>query len=87
MNTTTTTNIRTFIVKYVPFTEKKPARVLINDLRLKQSTFISYNDSEYSHIQDIAKDYLEKRGIKIEMQSEGKGYIMLHTNDFKTAIK
>lgn len=82
-----TPNIRTIIVKYIHASLKKPARIQLTDLRRKQTKFISYHDSEHDRSEDVAKEYLEKRGIKIDSQSEGSGYMMLHTSNFQTAIK
>lgn len=83
-----TENIRTFIVKFMAPTNTKPARVLINDLRHRKTRIISYHDSSSDRVEEIAKEYLEtKRGIKIKNQSEGAGYMMLHTDDFRTPLK
>jgi hypothetical protein len=80
-------NIRTFIVKYVPSTESKPARILITDLRHKASKTISYHEFDGRDIAERAEKYLKTKGIRISFQSEGSQYSMLHTEDFVRPIK
>lgn len=82
-----TENLRTFVAKYVPQTDTKPSRVLINDLRFRKSVVISYHASKETATEKVAAEYLEKRGIKIEFFSEAKGYMMLHSKNFTDQIK
>lgn len=82
-----TETIRTFVAKYVPQTNTKPARVLITDLRFRKSVVISYHASKHTATEKVAAEYLEQKGIKIEYFSEAKGYMMLHSKNFNTQIK
>lgn len=80
-------NTRTILVKFMPCTNTKPDRILINDLRHKKSKIISSDQYEGRDITEQAANYLKERGIKVDSQSEGTGYMMLHTDDFVTQIK
>lgn len=80
-------NMRTFIVKYLGYTDKKPDRISITDLRYKKTKIIYPSQYNSRDMSDMASQYLNSIGIKIDSQSEGNGYMMLHTSDFKTQIK
>ena len=82
-----TENIRTFVAKYMPQTNTKPARVLITDLRFRKSVVISYHASKETASEKVAAEYREQKGIKIEYFSEAKDYMMLHSKNFETQIK
>jgi len=78
-------NLRAFDIKFLGATDTRGARVSINDLRHDKKIIISY-DYEFNSIYEIAKNHLEKIGIKILYCVESKkGYILL-TDDFATQI-
>ena len=57
-------NIRVFKIKYLGPTNTRRARVKIIDERFKKSKTIDF-DFQYNDISNIAKNYLEKKGIYI----------------------
>jgi len=63
-------------------TNTKPSRVKIYDNRFKTYRYASYNNTELERQEDIAVEYLEKRGIICEVVSEGKKGFLLLTSNF-----
>lgn len=77
-------NLRAFEVVYIPYTDKKPARIKIVDLRNNKKIIIDYNDEDVSN---TAENFLKSKGIEIMGCSVNrKGYILTSKN-FITMIK
>jgi hypothetical protein len=69
-------------VVYKGATNSRGARVLIKDLLNNKRKLIDYDYSK-NNAGEIAKDYLENRGVKIEFVNEAKDGYYLLTSDFK----
>lgn len=82
------TNLRSFTVTYLPWTNTKPARVSIYDNRHRKRKIISYHNDSSKHIghEEEAADYLKSIGIRIVYQSQGKKGFILLTRDFVTQL-
>lgn len=79
-------NLRAFEIKYLPPTNLKGSRVLINDLRHKKRVIIAY-DYDFNNCKYPAVKFLNDKKIKILYSVEiEKGFILL-TDDFATQIK
>ena len=81
------TNVRTFIVKTIGPSNSKPARIVINDLRMRKTIVIKEDQESSATFYQQAIDRLVAMGIPIQNQSEGKGYMMLHSDNFTNQIK
>jgi hypothetical protein len=81
------TNIRTFLLKYIPATNTKPSRLRITDTRFCTSVIISRGDGNQFH--DDAITYINKRGIDINFMSwnEKSNETYLHSLNFVTQLK
>jgi len=80
-------NLRVFHVKYLPYTDKSPARIRIKDHRHDKSVVISHYHEVFDQTLDVARDYLSTRGIEPEFMAEMEDGYLLLTTDFKTQIK
>ena len=79
-------NMRSFTVTHIPWTNTKPARVRIYDNRNKKYVYASYHETSLDRQEDIAHEYLLKRGIHCTVLSEGKKGFILLTDNFETQI-
>ena len=80
------TNLRSFTVRHVPWSDKKPSRVLLYDNRNKKLKYLSYTNTKLDRVEDVAKDYLNSIGIPVPFLSEGKKGFLLLTRNFTTQI-
>lgn len=80
-------NLRSFTVTYHGWTNTKPSRVKIHDNRNDLYVWVSCHDSKSDRMEEIAREYLEARGIKISYLSQGKRGFILLTYNFETSIK
>ena len=85
-NTMTETRYRTFKAVYHGPTNTRGSRVTIKDLRRNKSVSIPY-DYQFNNAEDIAKDYLVRRGIAITGLAMLDNECLLLSEDFKTEIK
>jgi len=84
------TNLRSFSVNYVPWTNTKPARVRIYDNRNNVYLFIPYFSNEgedNDRVENIAHQYLRTKGIECSYLSQNKKGFLLLTHNFETQIK
>ena len=91
MNTTTArketeTRYRTFEAVYHGPTNSKGSRVTIKDLRRGVSKTVSY-DYTFNNAEDIARDYLEKKGIAITGLAMLNNSCLLLSENFTTELK
>lgn len=68
-----------------PATNTRPTRVKIKDLRHEKSIILSYTEHDQS-MEDLAIDYLEKKGINITALAMGKNEVNLLSEDFATQM-
>lgn len=80
-----TNRFRAFQVSCVPATNTRPTRVKIKDLRHEKQIVLSYG-FEHSNMEDLALDYLEKKGINISALAMGKNEFSLLSEDFATQM-
>lgn len=80
-----TNRFRAFQVSCVPATNTRPTRVKIKDLRHEKSIILSYTE-HYQSMEDLAIDYLEKKGINISALAMGKNELNLLSEDFATQM-
>jgi hypothetical protein len=80
-----TNRFRPFEVSCVPATNTRPTRVKIKDLRHEKSIILSYTAHD-QNMEDLALDYLNKKGIKISALAMGKNEFSLLSEDFATQM-
>lgn len=81
-------HLRSFTVTYVPQTDTKTSRVKIYDNRFDAACYRSLTDiAKISPTLEVAREYLEARGIKIDSFSMGKKGYILSTRNFETQLK
>lgn len=74
-------NLRSFTVTHKAMTNTKPAKVRIYDNRFQRVYYASYYDTPLDRQEEIAEQWLNKRGVNILYQSQGKkGFILLTDN-------
>ena len=74
-------NLHTIKVTYVSPTNFRGARVKLTSERFKSSKTINF-DYEVANIYNMAKDWLESKGVVCGYMSEGKSCYMIHSNTF-----
>ena len=76
-------HLRSFTVTHKPMTNTKPYMVRIYDNRYKKTYYASYHETKLDRQEDIAQEWLSKRGIICTTLTEGKRGFIILTSSFK----